>query len=107
METWTLIGIVVGGTGIWKLLEMLIQYKMNKKRSSAEVLKLTVSSQDSIVNNWVQWSQKLEKRVKEAEDSSTKLKEIIEKQKKQIRCLERKVRDLENRNNELVLSNTK
>ena len=49
-----------------------------------------------------QWSQKLEKRVKESEDHTAAMEEIIEKQRKQIKCLEQKVDLMEKKNQELL-----
>lgn len=102
MEIWKLITIIVGASGFWKILDLLIKYRTDKKLKSAEANNLYASAQNSIVGNWVQWSQTLEKRVKESEEHTAAMEEIIEKQRGQIRCLERKVTQMEKKNKELL-----
>jgi septal ring factor EnvC (AmiA/AmiB activator) len=102
MEIWKLITIIVGASGFWKILDLLIKYRSDKKLKSAEANNLYATAQNSIVGNWVQWSHTLEKRVKESEDHTAAMEEIIEKQRKQIRCLERKVAEMERKNKELL-----
>ena len=103
MEIWKLIPIIIGAGGFWKLVEIFTKSRMEKKLKSAETSNLYAQANSSILNNWVQWSQKLEKRVKESEDHTTAMKEIIEKQRKQIKCLEQKVDLMEKKNNELLM----
>ena len=98
MEIWKLITIIVGAGGFWKLVEILIKVRTDKKLKSAETSNLYAQANSNIVNNWVQWSQKLEKRVKESEDHTAAMEEIIEKQRKQIKCLEQKVELMEKKN---------
>lgn len=102
MEIWKLITIIVGASGFWKILDLLIKHRTDKKLKSAEANNLYASAQNSIVGNWVQWSQTLEKRVKESEEHTAAMEEIIEKQRGQIRCLERKVAQMEKKNKELL-----
>ena len=102
MEIWKLITIIVGASGFWKVLDLLIKYRSDKKLKSAEANNLYASAQNSIVGNWVQWSQTLEKRVKVSEEHTAAMEEIIEKQRGQIRCLERKVAQMEKKNKELL-----
>ena len=68
MEIWKLITIVLGAGGFWRLLDILIKYKAERKLKAAETKNLYATAQNSIVSNWVQWSQTLEKRVKESEN---------------------------------------
>ena len=102
LEIWKLITIIVGAGGFWKLVEILIKVRTDKKLKSAETSNLYAQANSNIVNNWVQWSQKLEKRVKESEDHTAAMEEIIEKQRKQIKCLEHKVELMEKKNRELL-----
>ena len=102
MDLWIIISVVIGGTGFWRLIEVLIKYRLNAHRTKAEAMKHNALSQNSIVSNWVQWSQMLEKRVKESEEHSEKMDDLVEKQRKKILCLERKVRELEKHNKELL-----
>lgn len=102
METWQIILGILGATGFWKLLEILLKLRSDKKLKSAEARNLNATTQTQIVENWVQWSQKLEARVKEFEEHSGELEKIIEAQKKQIHCLERKVNKMEKERGELM-----
>ena len=53
MEIWKLIAIIVGAGGFWKLVEILIKLRMDKKLKSAETSNLYAQANSSIVNNWV------------------------------------------------------
>ncbi len=102
IEIWKLITIIVSAGGFWKILDLIIKYRSDKKLKSAEANNLYATAQNSIVGNWVQWSQTLEKRVKESEEHTAAMEEIFEKQRKQIRCLEKKVEQMEKKNKELL-----
>lgn len=102
MEIWKLITIVLGAGGFWRLLDILIKYKAERKLKAAETKNLYATAQNSIVSNWVQWSQTLEKRVKESEEHTAAMEGIIEKQREQIKKLEEKVADMERKNRELL-----
>lgn len=102
MEVWQIILGILGATGFWKLVEILLRYRSDKKVKSAEARNLNASAQKQIVENWVQWSQKLETRVKEFEEHTDELEKIIDKQKEQIKCLEKKVNKMEKERGELV-----
>lgn len=102
MEIWKLITIVLGAGGFWRLLDVLVKYKAERKLKAAEAGNLYASAQNSIVSNWVQWSQTLEKRVKESERHTASMEGIIDKQREQIRKLEEKVAEMERKNGELL-----
>ena len=101
MEIWKLITIVLGAGGFWKILDVIIKYRTERKLKSAETKHLYSSTQQNIVANWVQWSQKLEERVKESEKHTAEMEAIFERQRKRIRCLEQKVEQMEQENREL------
>ncbi|MBL6444692.1 hypothetical protein JMN32_00120 [Fulvivirga sp. 29W222] len=73
--------IIVIITGCIKIVEGIIKSQV-EKRIKLEKEKIAGShSGDNLVSNWVQWSQTLEKRVKEAEETIGALQEVIQYQK--------------------------
>ena len=101
-----LIVILFGATGFWKLIELLLRLRTDKKKQLAEIGNLRAQADSQIVGNWMQWAQMLEKRIKELEtmaEENRGLKNQIEVQRKQITELENKVRLLEKENEQLHL----
>ncbi|UII32166.1 hypothetical protein LVD17_28175 [Fulvivirga ulvae] len=73
--------VIVIATGCIKIIEAIIKDQV-EKRMKLEKEKLSGShTGDNLVSNWVQWSQTLEKRVKEAEETIGTLQEVIQYQK--------------------------
>jgi cell shape-determining protein MreC len=104
MEYIKLIAVLFSATGFWKLLEVLIKFRANRKKQSAEIRNLHAQAESNIVDNWIQWSQKLEARVKELEtvaEENKELKKQIEGQRKRIVELESKVERVEQENIQL------
>tara|TARA_R110000868_G_scaffold46842_2_gene154353 strand:+ start:552 stop:926 length:375 start_codon:yes stop_codon:yes gene_type:complete len=105
---WKVITLVLGTTGIWKIIELLIRAKFDKRLRTAETKNLHVQAEGQIVGNWIQWSQHLEQRVKELEvvaKENRKLMKMvesqsgmIESQKNRIFELEQKVKTLQKEN---------
>ncbi len=102
MEIWKLITIIIGASGFWKIIDLLIKYRSDKKLKMAEAKNLHASAQSSIVQNWIEWSQTLEKRVKESEEHTLAMEAIFKQQRERIRCLEQKVEKMEQENRELL-----
>lgn len=99
-----LIIVIFSATGFWKLIEFLLKYRNERKKQSAEILNLQSQAESNIVDNWVQWSQTLEKRVKELEAVAIENKELkkqIDNQRKRIVELENKVGRFEKENEQL------
>lgn len=104
MDYMKLLAIIFSATGFWKLIEMAIQYRNDKKLRMAEARNLFAQAETRVVSNWVQWSQALEKRVKELEgvaSENRKLTGLVEEQHQKITDLEAKVEKLENENLQL------
>ena len=95
MEVTKLIAVIFGATGFWKLVEILIRQRAEKKIQNAQLKTMNAAAEKDIVENWVQWSQKLEKRLQESED-------LNEQMRKKINCLERKVSEVVRKNKELL-----
>jgi len=104
MEIVKLITLILGATGFWKLLEIFVKLRSDKKLKKAETDNLYAQANHKIIENWVGWSQKLEQRVKELENSNTKMQQTINKQKAHICTLETRIDHLEIRNKELTTS---
>jgi septal ring factor EnvC (AmiA/AmiB activator) len=94
MEIGKLITIILGATGFWKVLDLGLKYRTEKKLKNAELRNMNATTEKHIIENWVQWSQKLETRLKESED-------LNETMRKKINCLERKVSEVVKKNKEL------
>ena len=104
MEYVKLIAILFGATGFWKLIELLVKVRSDNRRQRAEIRNLEAQSDRQISDNWIQWSQTLEKRVKELEavaEENKELKRQIENQRRRIGELEGKVDRVERENEQL------
>ena len=97
-----LIAIILGATGFWKLIEMLVQFRAEKRIKSAEAKSIHAQVDTQIVTNWVQWSQKLEARVGELEGRNKELNTITINQRNRITELEGVVADLKAVNKRLT-----
>lgn len=104
MDYLKLIAILFSATGFWKLIEVLLKYRDDSRRQRAEIRHLEAQSEKYISENWIQWSQTLEKRVKELEavaEENKELKRQIEIQRGRIGELEDKVDRVERENEQL------
>ncbi len=104
MDYLKLIAILFSATGFWKLIELLLKYRAEARKQSAEIRNLDAQSEKQISDNWIQWSQMLEKRVKELEtvaEENKELKRQIEQQRRRIGELESKVERVEKENQQL------
>lgn len=104
MDYIKLLTIFFGATGFWKLIELFIQHRSNRQRQNAELRNLNAQAEKQISDNWIQWSQTLEKRVKELEtvaEENKALKGQIDQQHQSITELEGKVERLEKENQQL------
>ena len=95
MDLIKLIGIVFGATGFWKLVELLFQYRTQQQLKKAEIRNLNAQSNNQVVENWVQWSEKMEKRILQLENKNTIMNQTITKQRERINELQRYVDQLE------------
>ncbi len=105
MEYGKLIAILFGATGFWSLVEFLLRFYANKRKESAELRNLQAQTESSVIKNWIQWSQTLEKRVKELEavaEENKELKKQIDSQRLRIAELESKVEKVEKENESLL-----
>lgn len=104
MDYIKLIAVLFSATGFWKLVELLIKFRSDNRKQAAEIRNLNAQAEKLTSENWIQWSQTLEKRVKELEavaEENKELKKQIESQRNRICELENKVEKVEKENEQL------
>ena len=107
MDYFKLVAVLFSATGFWKLTELVLRFRTDKKKQLIEIESLRAQADSQIIGNWIQWAQKLEKRIKELEDVASEnrgLKIQIDQQRSQIAELEGKVKVLEKENQQLKVS---
>ncbi len=87
--------VLFGATGFWKLIEILVSHNTLRKLKNAETRSLDAQSNNLIVENWVQWSEKMEKRIEKLESKNTLMNKTITKQRERINELQKYVDQLE------------
>lgn len=87
--------VLFGATGFWKLIEILVSHNTLRKLKNAETRSLDAQSNNLIVENWVQWSEKMEKRIEKLESKNTLMNRTITKQRERINELQKYVDQLE------------
>ncbi|MEN8816841.1 MAG: hypothetical protein ABF274_08245 [Nonlabens sp.] len=95
MDLIKILAILLGATGFWKLIEVLLQYGMQKRLKSAEIRNLNVQANSLVVENYKLWSENMEKRLKQLESKNTLMNKTITKQRDRITDLERYIEQLE------------
>ena len=95
MDIIKIIVIVLGATGFWKLIEVLLQYGMQKRLKSAEIRNLNIQANSLVIENYKLWSENMEKRLKQLESKNALMNKTITKQRDRITELEKYVDQLE------------
>ena len=95
MDLIKILAIVLGATGFWKLIEVLLQYGMQRRLKSAEIRNLNVQANSLVVENYKLWSENMEKRLKQLESKNTLMNRTITKQRDRITDLEKYIEQLE------------
>lgn len=88
MEYIKLAGIVMGATGFWQLVGALLYWRNEKRLKSATANNLIAQTDAQILKNWIDWSQKLEQRVKELESMVKHLREENHRLEKRLATLQ-------------------
>lgn len=104
MDLIKILAIVLGATGFWKLIEVLLQYGMQRRLKNAEIRNLNVQANSLVVENYKLWSENMEKRLKQLESKNTLMNKTITKQRDRITELEKYIEQLED---EIQLYNKK
>ena len=87
--------LVLGATGFWKLIDLVLKYRTDKRLKNAEIENINASTEKQIIDNWVTWAQNLEVRLKNSDDLNERLYKKIE-------CLEKKMKEVVKKNKELI-----
>lgn len=95
MDALKIVAIVLGATGFWKLIEILLQFGMQKKLKNAEIRNLNIQANSLVVENYKLWSENMEKRLKQLESKNALMNKTITKQRDRITELEKYVDQLE------------
>jgi septal ring factor EnvC (AmiA/AmiB activator) len=104
MDYLKLLAILLSATSFWKLVELMVRFRSDNWKQSAEVRNLNAQAEKLTSENWIQWSKVLESRVKELEAvavENQELKKQIESQRNRICELEGKVERVERENAQL------
>lgn len=113
MEEWEMylkLGtMVLGAMGFGKILEVLIKSLLDKRLRNAEEKKLHVEAESQILDNWRQWSQRQDEKIKELEVKLDTVSAENLALMKQIEILQEKMNKLleENRQLKIQLKNQK
>ena len=89
MELYKILAIVLGATGFWKLIELLLQYGVQKRLKNAEIRNLNAQANSLVIDNYKLWSENMEKRLKELESKNALMNETIIKQRDRITELDK------------------
>jgi len=95
MDLLKILAIVLGATGFWKLVEVLLQYGMQKRLKNAEIRNLNIQANSLVIDNYKLWSENMEKRLKQLESKNTLMNKTITKQRDRITELEKYIEQLE------------
>lgn len=91
MNNWiTLLAIVFGAAGFWQVFGYILNYRLNHRLKKAESGLAQAHAETTLIQNWIDWSAKLEARVKELEALSIEnfqLRSRIEELENQVRSL--------------------
>ena len=95
MELAKIITLVFGAiAGLWKLLDVVLKYKVDKKIKEAELKSIKATTKKDIVENWVLWSQNLEKRLEDTEKRLKESENLNKQMRTKMNVLERQVKAL-------------
>ena len=95
MGTIKLIAIIFGATGFWKAIEILLKSRIEWMYRKAESRNLYTQANTQIIENWMQWANKMEKQVEDLKAKNASLNQLILQQQKKIIQLEKKIIQLE------------
>ena len=95
MDLLKIVAIVLGATGFWKLVELLLQHRVQKRLKNAEIRNLNVQANSLVIENYKLWSENMEKRLKQLESKNALMNKTITKQRDRITELEKYVDQLE------------
>jgi len=80
--------IVFGATGFWKLIEILLQFRTQKRLKNAEINNLNTQANSLIIENYKLWTENMDTRIKELENKNTSMGKTITQYRSRIIKLE-------------------
>ena len=86
---------ILSATGLWKLIELLLNFRVQNRLKNAEIRNLNVQADSLVIENYKMWSENMEKRIKELEDKNAENTKIITEQRIKIDELQGYVDQLE------------
>lgn len=72
-------GAVLGASGVWKVVEILIQFRMQKRLKKAEINNLNAQANSLVVENYKLWTENMDRRIKELESKNVSQRKRIGK----------------------------
>lgn len=81
--------------GLWKLIELLLNFRVQNRLKNAEIRNLNVQANSLVIENYKMWSENMEKRIKELEDKNAENTKVITEQRIKIDELQGYVDQLE------------
>lgn len=101
MSILKIFAIIFGATGFWKLVEMLFQFRMNKRFKNAEINNLNTQANSLVVENYKLWTENMDRRIKELESKNFSQRERIGKLENNNAEMSQTILKLENKNAEM------
>lgn len=86
---------ILSATGLWKLIELLLSFRIQNRLKNAEINRIHVQANSLIIENYKMWSDNMEKRLKELENKNAENTKIITEQRIKIDKLQGYVGQLE------------
>ena len=95
IETIKLISIFLGANGLWKVIEYLFKIKVEKRKHDEEINNLKAQTSNLMLENWIEWSTRLENRVKELESRLSEMVREVENKNQQLGEKDKQIEKLE------------
>ena len=99
-----LIVVIIGATGFWRLVEYLLKFNSERKLKQAEARNLDIKANDLVLENWMQWSEKMEERISQLEEKNIKLYANISDLKAKNAKMHSTITELEAKNTKMHLT---
>ena len=84
IETIKLLSMFLGANGLWKVIEYLLKIKVEKRKHDEQINNLKAQTSNLMLENWIEWSTRLENRVKELESRLSEMGQEIESKNLQL-----------------------
>ncbi len=68
---------ILSATGLWKFVELLLNFRVQNRLKNAEIRNLNIQANSLVIENYKMWSEKMEKRIEELEDKNAENTKVI------------------------------